>query len=229
MLRPNYAMDEPPSVITVGGSDYPVNTDFRVWLQAGKLLRDIRADLRNISNMEAVIEAAQKTAELETLVFGRELTDENSVETLAAISVFALGYPSAPINSTDAGAPVYSFDYDLNEIIIAIKNQHGVDCSWRCKHLHWWEFLLLFHTLSGEHYILNLMETRGYKGNDKEMLRRKYAAALPEELSKAEQEELDAWAAEFDVPDKPVTEVTEVTGEIEANSPDGLTDSGDLG
>lgn len=219
MLRPNYAMDEPPTGITVGGSFYPVQTDYRVWLDAVRRIKEIRANLRDLSNFERLLEAAKQTEELETLLFGGTLADENSADVLAAVSAFATGYPAAPYNGGDAGAATYSFDYDLNEIIIAIKNQHGVDCSYRNPSVHWWEFLLLFHTLSGDHYILHLMETRGYKGTDKEMLRRKQAAALPEELTKAEQEELDAWAAEFDALDKPAG------GSDSSDSPDSNADT----
>ena len=47
-------------------------------------------------------------------------------------------------------------------------------------------------------HILNLMEARGYKGNDKELLRRKRMCALPVEYSAAEQAEIDAFLEMFE-------------------------------
>ena len=105
----------------------------------------------------------------------------------------------APVSDTgDSREPAYSFEYDLNAIIVAIRDQHGVDLSWRRKEpFHWWEFLLLFKTLSGDHYILNLMEARTYRGKDRELLRRKHACALPPEYTAEEQAERDAFNAQF--------------------------------
>ena len=132
-------------------------------------------------------------------MFGGWLSDESPAEVLRAVAEFARGYPAAPMGETgDVDAPLYSFDYDLNDIIVAIWNQHGVDLSYRRKApFHWWEFMLLFRTLAGEHRILNLMDARGYKGKDKELLRRKYACQLPPEYSARERAELEAFNEMF--------------------------------
>ena len=191
-MRPNYCMDAPPTSIEVGGFAYTCETDFRVWLQVLEKIEDIGV---NADDAQYTIDAI---FDIQELVFGGVLEDENPVEVLRAVSEFSKGYPTAPTNSTESGAQLYSFNYDLNEIIIAIRNQSGIDLSYRrTEPFHWWEFLLEFHTLCGNHYILNLMETRGYKGKDKEMLRRKNACALPERISNQEQAELDAWAEQF--------------------------------
>ena len=47
---------------------------------------------------------------------------------LKAIADFSAGYPTAPHHGHGSdGAPGYSFDYDFNEIIIAIRNQSGIN------------------------------------------------------------------------------------------------------
>ena len=196
-MRPNYCMDAPPTSIEVGGFAYPCETDFRVWLGVLHLLKQI--DLR-IETDEDLARLTGQMMDIQEMVFGGVLEDENPVEVLRAISEFSKGYPSAPMSSAGTSdAPTFSFEYDLNEIIIAIRNQSGIDLSYRRKEpFHWWEFLLEFHTLCGSHYILNLMETRGYKGKDKEMLRRKYACALPNEYTAKEQAENEAFLAMFD-------------------------------
>ena len=189
-MRPNYAQDAPPTSIEVGGFAYPCETDYRVWLEVLRLLRELDPEAEN---------AADVVLEIEEKVFGGWLKDESPVEVLKAIGEFAKGYPTAPVGDTGRGdAPVYSFEYDLNAIIIAIRNQSGIDLSYRrTEPFHWWEFLLEFQTLCGDHYILELMNARGYKGKDKDLLRRKYALALPPEYSAKEKTELEKWSAEF--------------------------------
>lgn len=195
-MRPNYAQDAPPTEIAVGGAAYACETDYRVWLDVMRILRDMVPEDRTERGLERT---AGQIVELERLVFGGWLRDENPFEVLKAISEFAEGYPSAPVQSAGEQQQSFSFEYDLNEIIIAIRDQHGVDLSYRrTEPFHWWEFLLLFRTLAGEHYITNLMQIRGYRGKDSELqkLRREYA--LPVEYTAAEREEYEAWSRMFE-------------------------------
>lgn len=195
-MRPNYAQDAPPASIEVGGCLYPCETDYRVWLDVLRQLRELRTD-DTTPDGQAIF--AAQIIELEKTVFGGYLKDENPADVIRAIADFSQGYPTAPTRETGTAERTYSFEYDLNEIIIAIRNQSGIDLSYRRKEpFHWWEFLLEFRTLCGEHYILNLMEIRGYKGKDPAMKRRKQACALPEEFTAAEKAAYAAWSAEFD-------------------------------
>ena len=154
-MRPNYAMDAPPTSIEVGGYLYPCETDYRVWLEVLRLMRDLRPEAEDTADVVLAIQEK---------VFGGWLADEDPAEVLKAVAAFSRGYPMAPIGDTGrSDGPVYSFDYDLNAIIIAIRNQSGIDLSYRrATPFHWWEFLLEFQTLCGNHYILNLMDARGY-------------------------------------------------------------------
>lgn len=195
-MRPNYAMDAPPTHIEVGGHPYPVNTDFRVWIEVMDLMNQISNNPDTPKKQERTGRAIEQ---IEILVFGGLLDDENILDVLKGVSEFLRGYPSAPVSGSGNHEKTYSFQYDLNEIIIAIRNQHGVDLSYRnTDGCHWWEFLLYFHTLCGDHFILNLMNARGYNGKDKEMRKRKQAFALPVEVTADEQDEMDAFNALFD-------------------------------
>lgn len=194
MLRPNYAMDAPPTSIEVGGFAYTADVDYRTWIEVTRLMREFIPGASTQTQIEHNIETYER---IEELVFGGSLADENPAEVLEAIAKFAGGYPSAPIQPS-GDPPAFSFEYDLNEIIIAIRNQSGIDLSYRrTEPFHWWEFLLEFRTLCGEHYITNLMDARSYKGTDKDMLRRKRMCALPREQSAADQALLDEINAEF--------------------------------
>ena len=194
-MRPNYAQDAPPTELSVGGKLYPIDTDFRTWLGVGPLMRELLPEVETKDDMQHNLDVL---VELEKMIFGGWLEDESISDVLDAISEFYAGYPSAPIRPEKNAEEGISFEYDLNEIIIAIQDQHHVDLSWRRKEpMHWWEFLLLFRTLSGDHYILNLNELRTYKGKDKEMLRRKSHVALPKIKSAKERKIMEEINAEF--------------------------------
>lgn len=179
MPRPNLAQDAPPAEISVGGVLYKINVDFRVWI--GVLL-----DLRDLISTPMTPEQAMHNAEvlikIEKAVFGKTI-NQPPAEVINAIVQFSQGYPEAPIGEGKGNdVQTYSLDWDLNYIIIAIMNQFGVDLTYRRKEpFHWWEFLLFFRALSGNHFILRLMEIRGYDGKDADMKRQAQRYALPRE------------------------------------------------
>lgn len=195
-MRPNYAQDPPPTAITVGGHAYPCETDYRVWLEVLRMMDEMRVG----DDSEAGrAQLADQIIALEIAVFGGVLVDEDSTAVLEAVSEFSKGYPTAPTRSRGSNERTYDFEYDLNEIIIAIRNQSGIDLSYRRKEpFHWWEFLLEFRTLCGDNYILSLMEIRGYRGKDPQMRRMKQDYALPEKYSGAELAEYEAFSRLFD-------------------------------
>lgn len=195
MLRPNLAQDAPPAEITVGGVSYSINTDFRVWIG---VLRDMRDLIPTPTTPEHLKNNLDVFVRVETAVFGRIIPSPIN-EVLDAVREFAQGYPEAPINSDgNQRAQTYSFDWDLNYIILAIRNQSGIDLSWRRKEpFHWWEFLLEFRSLCGNHYILRLMEIRGYDGKDTELKKQAQRYALPRETTAEDQAILDEFDALF--------------------------------
>lgn len=195
-MRPNYALDAPPTEIQVGGAVYKIETDYRIWIDVQQDLRRINlktTDKMKMTENEVILE------NIERRVFGGVLAEENAIDVLKAIYEFLRGYPSLEIENDEDDEAVVSLEYDLNMIILAIRNQSGIDLSYRRKEpFHWWEFLLEFQSLSGNHHILNIMEIRGYKGKDRDMLRLKRAYALPREISAEEQAEIDAFEALFE-------------------------------
>lgn len=197
-MRPNYAQDPPPTEISVGGSLYPVNVDYMVWIEIQQLLRQLLPEPEDADARQHNVDVLEQ---IELLAFGGVLVDESPNAVFDALGEFLRGYPMAPIQGDGDGSdePAFSFEHDLNAIIVAIRNQSGIDLSYRRKEpFHWWEFLLEFHTLCGDHYILNLMEARGYKGKDKDLLKRKRQCALPREYTAAEQAAIDEFNALFE-------------------------------
>ena len=190
-MRPNYAQDAPPTSISVGGADYRCNVDYRVWIE-------VLRKLRRIDPAAQSQETLRLMDEIQLLAFGGVLAEEDPAEVLAAVAEFSRGYPGLPVQG-DASDTLFSFDWDINAIVIAIRNQSGIDLSYRRKEpFHWWEFLLEFQTLCGDHYILNLMEARSYRGRDRDLLRRKRMCALPAEESDVDRAAAEAFSAIFD-------------------------------
>jgi hypothetical protein len=194
-MRPNYAQDAPPTTIMVGGFAYPVDADFRTWIGVTQMMRDF---IPAPETPEQAQHNADLVARIQSAVFGGVLEDEAPGDVLRAIADFAQGYPDALPRTGDAGEPTYSFESDLNFIILAIRNQSGIDLSYRRKEpFHWWEFLLEFSSLCGEHFILRLMEIRGYSGKDADMRKQKLRYALPRATTAADAALLEEINAEF--------------------------------
>lgn len=190
MPRPNLAQDAPPTAITVGGADYTVNVDFRVWIDVLRLLRDL---ISTPATVEQAMHNAEVIGEMERAVFG-DLIPQPAADVLSAVIDFSRGYPEPPVEAGESAQSTYSFDWDLNYIIIAIQNQFGIDLSYRrTEPFHWWEFLLYFRALAGNHYILRLMEIRGYDGKDSDLKRQAQRYALPRETTAEDQAMLDAF------------------------------------
>ena len=185
MMRPNLAQDAPPTKLSVGGVDYPINADYRVWIG---VLRELRDLIPTPKNPEQANHNAEVLANVEKAVFGKIINAE-FMDVLHAISQFALGYPEPPVGEGKPNSvQTYSFDWDLNYIILAIMNQVGIDLTYRRQDpFHFWEFLVYFRALCGDHYILRLMEIRGYDGKDPEMKRQAQRYALPREQTAEDQ------------------------------------------
>lgn len=196
-MRPNYAQDAPPTELTVGGHPYACDVDYRTWIEVMRLMREINPDAETPDQLRRNVDMMEQ---MQTLIFGGVLADEDAGDTLRAIIEFSRGYPSAPKDAeADEGEAIISLEWDINYIIIAIRNQSGIDLSYRRREpFHWWEFLLELQTLCGEHYIINLMEARSYKGKDRDLLRRKRACALPVEYTAQQRAAMDAFNAEFE-------------------------------
>ena len=154
----NYATDAPPESITINGTVYPAKTDYRVWLQVSDLL----CNLDSASDQDAITHNLNTVRTLETLVFGCVL-NEPVLDVLNACAEFYRGYPAEgngyrPETDSTTGEKLFSFKHDINLILIAIRNQSGIDLSYRRKEpYHWWLFLLEFRSLESRHHICQVI------------------------------------------------------------------------
>jgi len=121
-------MDAPPEVLCIAGENVPVATDYRVWLMALPLLRRIPDD--------------GAYAELVGLLFGGD-TGHRREDVLWAAAEFLRGYPSEHEGAHEGKGGALSFEWDINEIVLDIRDRTGLDLSYRrTEPFHWWLFLL---------------------------------------------------------------------------------------
>lgn len=188
----DYGSMPPPKSICINGDYYDIDYDYRTWIKIYSLSRKIdfsdSAEHRQLGNIKLLTEII----ELAFAVRPRAPI----FEIYSAVVNFLSGYPGfknpyAQSQREDA-SPLFSFEHDINFIILAIRNQSGIDLSYRrSEPFHWWEFLLEFQSLESRHHICELISIRGYSGNDPEMLRLKNNAALPPEYTVEEQRDID--------------------------------------
>ena len=120
----------PPRSILVDGVEYPVNTDFRVWVRFQGIL------LSDNTNKEK----SGKVCELM-----EEMGLPKTKESLDAMLQFYAG--ASTENQTGSGGNVqaYDFEKDSEYIFSAFLDSYGIDLTTEC--LHWWRLKALFKSL----------------------------------------------------------------------------------
>lgn len=200
MIRPNITQDAPPTDIAVGGVNYTIHTDFRVWID---VLHDMRQLITEPRDEEDILHNATIITITCTKLMDKPIAWESAEQIygyLNAVSEFAKGYAQPKLNGSGKSSNVqtYSFEQDINAICIAFRKYYGIDISYAGQELHWWLFLEYFRNLCGDDLlILKLMEIRGYDGNDKELKKQAARFALQTEKTAQEEREMEEINKEF--------------------------------
>lgn len=174
-----------PSVLVISGKEYPINTDFRVWLKFSEIIND-RSRTKT-----------SKANSLVMLVFGE--IPENAVDCLRGAELFFAGEPEEKAGPGGRKKRTFDFSQDAELIYAAFYQQYGIDlCS---ADLHWWQFRALFEGLGSTTQFIKVLEYRSMeidKIEDKKMrafyAKMKKQYALPDNRT---QEEREREAAEF--------------------------------
>ncbi|MEG0999168.1 MAG: Gp15 family bacteriophage protein [Clostridiales bacterium] len=188
----NLANTKPPQFMKIGGNIYSVNYDYRTWIDIINLLEEL--DMENLTpeaNEADILAALAIVEQIEVKAFSYPL-DEDIFRVLRAVTGFAMGYPEHrnAVDESDKNTRLIDFEIDLSNILIAIRNQSGIDIANHHGWFHWWLFLLEFNNLTTEHHISKIMELRAYSGDDKDMQKARDAVALPIKYTKTEQQEM---------------------------------------
>ncbi len=139
--------DPLPAAVEVFGRQYPIETDFRVWLRFDAALSD-----RSLSATEKTVALFEPYKE--------ELPPHFDVAAKALLEFYA-GYTAADKKAgaeTPEKKAIYSFLHDAPYIYAAFLRQYGIDLTKAA--LHWLQFRALFAALGEDEPFVKIMEYR---------------------------------------------------------------------
>lgn len=132
-----------PDSIDVDGVEYPVDTDFRVWVRFQEILISDDTDDNK----------ADKACEL--------MAEIGLPQTKAALDSMLTFYAGASTeNRVESGENVQAFDFDRDSeyIFSAFLDSYGIDLT--TAKLHWWQFKALFKSLPEDCQMCKIMMYR---------------------------------------------------------------------
>lgn len=152
----NILVDLLPTTVTVEGTEYPINTDFRTSILFEQMAVD--EDIENEDKWRYLLEYYYQ---------GIRVTDENVKGLVEEALKFyrcergqlqssSESYKSSASSSSDK---IYDFDYDDMYIYSAFLQQYGVDLQ-DIEYLHWWKFKAMFGSLKDDCKFCKIMEYR---------------------------------------------------------------------
>lgn len=133
-----------PDSVSVYGTKYPVNTDFRI-----------------MCRFEIAIQKSD-TAEITSAVsdfFIGNIPGDINEAVNAVISFYLCGNKSDDSKSTSKnGRRCYDYGEDWKYFIAAFRQQYSIDLN--TAQLHWWEFSALFSGLTDDTELVKIMQIR---------------------------------------------------------------------
>ena len=142
----NMLTDSVPESLTIAGTEYEINTDFRVWLKFEMLLSD------------EVEDSKTTLFDIKKLIFMSELppdrADEEATEKI--LWFYRCGKPEQ--KGGGSSKKIFDYDYDDGYICAAFMEQYHIDLN--KANLHWWKFHALMLSLSENTEFVKIM---GYR------------------------------------------------------------------
>jgi len=149
----NILTEKLPDSVFVEGKEYPVNTDFRVWIRLALML-----DRKDIPAEEKFFGACRLCFDFERK---KELPDNFKSTVEALVSFFTEGNNTEKSqNNQSADNRVYDFSCDSGYIYAAFLECYGIDLI-RIEQLHWFSFSALFKALPKSCKMVEIMMYRG--------------------------------------------------------------------
>lgn len=135
-----------PDSIIVAGSEYKINTDFRVWIKISDIICD-----------ETICEY-DKLLSLFMLAFKNKIP-QNPIDAIEALMKF---FSKNEIKSNCA--PIIDFRYDEGLIYAAFMQQYRIDLY--KANLHWWKFRELLSALGEDCMLTKVIGYRSAKPSE---------------------------------------------------------------
>lgn len=135
-----------PDSLEVDGVEWPIETDFRVWL---RWVTDV--DEHGVAMPYVFEESAQG---------GYAMPPGTSW--VAAAQGFASARPTTPMQRKGQER-VFDLVLDGDYIVGAFQQAYGIDLTEPSCKLHWWRFMALLHSIPGSTRLSEIMGYRGWK------------------------------------------------------------------
>ncbi|MCI1966861.1 MAG: bacteriophage Gp15 family protein [Oscillospiraceae bacterium] len=178
----NLLLDRAPGFVEIGGTEYPIDADFRNCIKFESLMfdPDVPDELRGI---------------LALRLFYPKVPPDIPAAFEKIVWFYGCGEEAKKGNpGRSGGKRIYSYEHDGGYIFAAFLSDYGIDLE-SVKFLHWWKFRALFDSLRPENMMVKIMgfraaDTRKMRGEQKKYylkMQRRYALPRP----RGEQEKLD--------------------------------------
>ena len=132
-----------PDSVSVCGTKYPVNTDFRVMCRFELAIQ--KSDTADI------------TSAVSDFFIGNIPCDINEAVN-AVIGFYLCGNAEGGKTASKSGKRCYDYSEDWKYFIAAFRQQYGIDLNTAL--LHWWEFSALFSGLTDDTELVKIMQIR---------------------------------------------------------------------
>lgn len=140
-----------PKSISVDGKDYPILADFRTWVRVDSIIRD------NAIPEELKLPVICRAIGLDLFHFNGDQTDLWQ----ALKGFYFCGKQPKESHAKTNGRQGYRFDYDMDLIYAAFRQQYNIDLLE--AELHWFEFKALFNALNDQTMMVRVI---GYRTRD---------------------------------------------------------------
>lgn len=134
----------PPETVTVGGAEYPVETDFRFWV-------DFQSILNSKGHEQEKAERLAGFMDRLGLPPSKEALD-------AMLDFYTAESKEKTVASQQARPMAFDFQQDSEYIYAAFMGAYGIDLT--AAQLHWWTFKALFKALPEDCELCRIMRYR---------------------------------------------------------------------
>lgn len=152
----NILLDTLPTTTLVGGTEYPVDADYRTMITLEKILLD-----KSLDNRLKIMRALE-------LVFIAGIPEDIAAALDEILFIYRCGQPIDDKKPAKNGQVelrpkmIYDYAFDAPYIYGAFLFQYGVDLQ-DIAFLHWWKFQAMFRSLNSANKIVEIM---GYRAAD---------------------------------------------------------------
>ncbi len=135
-----------PTSVEVDGIRYPVETDFRKWIEFHDIILQHGDDERRIRKILGL--------------FKNGYPDDIAEAVNALCNFYAAGQlKDSDTKESKKTVPNYDFEFDQDYFISGFRENYGISLL-SIDYLHWWEFLALFRGMNADTELKQRMQLR---------------------------------------------------------------------